>query len=394
MDNLQRTSQWDSTPQPIRCDRDELILALTIASEPWKKLDIIDATLRKCGLDPFFEVLDIPNHGILGKDISESDRRGHENYLIRALVIQAFGKIPDLVKKSAIAALSNDVSQNLLTVLKHEAIHGETPLIRLSALSVIRSIWYDEEWKKQGKNYSIPVGINAPRLYQKMIEEQVEPLNSNNRPILRVNYTGSVFSTQYQDYLDFWMYGPIWELFSLPLRSENYKLRSEDYKSLVQDVLKPLFLRGVKNGLNSENNYIVIEESLQLLPIIVADQINLSPIFTEISNFLQYSEEKFRNRLIHILTPYKQKLDDKSLSILEALLFNFSLEELELNSLSILEIKCEIVNINKYRKEINGIFSSALSACNTHEYEVTNQEKKSGKKHIFIQSKESRKNSR
>lgn len=363
MSDLQWTPGKGSTPQPIGCDRNELILALTKASQPWEKLDIIDATLKKCGLDPFFEVLDIPNSGILGEDIPESARRGHENSLIRALAIQAFGRIPNLVKKSDIAALNNDVSQNLLAVLKEEARHGETTLIRWSATIAIRSIWYDEEWQKQGKYYSVNAGIDAPRLEQRIIEDQVKPLSSN-RPIQRYNYTGSVFSTEYQDYLDFWAYGPTWELFKLP----SY---SEDYQFLVQQVLNLLSGRGVKYGLKAENNYIVIEKSLKLAERIF-DQFNFSQILTEISKFLQHSQKPVRDVAVEMLTPYKQKLDNKSFSILEALSFNFILQKPELKHLTILELEREILSSKEYKEKIKAIFSTALSACDANATDVRN----------------------
>ncbi len=53
----------------------------------------------------------------------------------------------------------------------------------------------------------------------------------------------------------------------------------------------------------------------------------------------------------------------------------FILEELELNSLNISEIESEILNIKKRREEIYGIFSSALSDCNTNKYKIKNQVK-------------------
>lgn len=137
---VDRTSILES----MECSGTALIFTLTKYTQSWQRINTVEEIMRQCGIEPFAEVLGVPNSGILRGNIPESVRKAHPNLLFRALAIQAFGKVRDGLISSERAARASDFSKNLLAALEVEARGGATPLIRWSAAVSIKSIWLDE----------------------------------------------------------------------------------------------------------------------------------------------------------------------------------------------------------------------------------------------------------
>jgi hypothetical protein len=95
-------------PNPTIHNRAELLVSLAKASQAWEKINLIEQTVKKCGLDPFIEMLDIPHQGILGEDVSHNERHAYPDSLVKALALQGLGKSPNLEGKSQIAALREE----------------------------------------------------------------------------------------------------------------------------------------------------------------------------------------------------------------------------------------------------------------------------------------------
>jgi hypothetical protein len=303
-------------PSPTIHNRGELLVSLAKASQAWEKINLIEQTVKKCRLDPFIEMLDIPHQGILGEDVSHNERQAYPDSLVKALALQGFGKIPNLEGKSQIAALREEdaISHNLLTVLKQEAKNGETLLVRWSAAMAIKSIWYDAEYEKQGKYYHLNVGFDPEKVERSILENQVNRLLSRQN-IRRYDYTGQRLSIEYEEYLDFWVYGPTWELFNLDCDSEEYQF-------LVNQIFEKLQGRAVWYGLSSIH-YSIVEKLLNLVETFWKQFDNLA-LIRFLSQFLQHPYADFRDRTIYILSKHQEHLDKKSTFILKALLYDFT----------------------------------------------------------------------
>jgi hypothetical protein len=359
------SNQWNlersNIPESMECSGTALIFTLTKCTQPWQRIKAVEEILQQCGLDPFAEVLDVPKSGILGEDIPESARKPHPNLLFRALAIQAFGKMRDVQLESDIAARISDFSKNLLLVLEQEARSGATPLIRWSAAVSIQSIWQDEEGERHGNDSAVNIRVNAPEIELKIAEEQIKLLLEYR--MYRDSNTGNGSAKQFENLLDFWVYGPSWLLFSL-------QMDCEEYLFWLDRLFAAIAVTRVQYGLNAENDA-TVTNFLEL----VKDNFNeadFSQILAKIFEFIQHPESKVKDEAATILEPYKDRLDQKSALIMKALAYRFSLESQQLESLTIPEIEDCKASLDKCKIEIDGVYSEALSVCGDREAEMAN----------------------
>jgi hypothetical protein len=348
-------------PESMECSGTALIFTLTKCTQSWQRIKAVEEILQQCGLDPFAEVLDVPKSGILGEDIPESARKPHPNLLFRALAIQGFGKVRDLQLKSEIAARITDFSKNLLTVLEQSARSGATPLIRWSAAVSIKSIWGDEEGERHGNDSAVNIKVNAPEIELQIAEEQIKLLLANR--ISRDSNTENGSAKQFENSLDFWVYGPSWLLFSL-------QMDCEEYLFWIDRVFATIAVTRVQYGLNAENDA-TVKNFLELVKNNF-NEADFSQILAKIFEFIQHPESRVKDEAATILEPYKDRLDQKSALIMKALAYRFNLESQRLESLTIPEIEDCKTSLEQCKIEIDGVYSEALSVCDDRNSEMAN----------------------
>jgi hypothetical protein len=358
------SNQWNlersNIPESMECSGTALIFTLTKCTQPWQRIKTVEEILQQCGLDPFAEVLDVPKSGILGEDIPESARKSHPNLLFRALAIQAFGKMRDVQLESEIAAKISDFSKNLLIVLEQEARSGATPLIRWSAAVSIRSIWQDEAGERHGNDSSVNVRLNAPEIELLIAEEQIKLLLDYR--IYRDNNAGNGSAKQFENFLDFWVYGPSWLLFSL-------QMDCEEYLFWLDRLFAAIAVTDVQYGFNNSENDATVKKFLESIENNF-DEADFSKILAKIFEFIQHPESRVKDEAATLLEPYKDRLDRKSTPIMKALAYKFNLESQRLESLTIPEIEDCKASLEKYKIEIDGVYSEALSLCDDRDAEM------------------------
>ena len=339
-----------SIPESMECSDTALIFTLTKYTQPWQRINTVEGLLQQCGIDPFAEVLGVPKSGILGEDIPESARKPHPNLLFRALAIQAFGKVREGIISSEIA-VSSDFSENRLTVLEQEARGGATPLIRWSAAVSIQSILSDEG-QGQGNESAVNVTIYAGEIERLVVEEQLKLLASNKFALGDSSRMDS--GKEYENCLDFWVYGPSWLLLGVLMDCEEYlfwldrvfaaiAVTDDGYKFHAEkDAAITNFLEVAKNNFK---------------------EWEFSQILAKIFAFLHHPEAMVKNRAAIILEPYQDRLDRKSAQIMTALLYKFYVEHQSLESLTIPEIEECKASLYLGKNEIDGVYSEALSLC-------------------------------
>ncbi|WP_293353391.1 MULTISPECIES: hypothetical protein [unclassified Microcoleus] len=339
-----------SIPESMECSDTALIFSLTKYTQPWERINTVEGILQQCGIAPFAEVLDVPKSGILGQDIPESARKPHPNLLFRALAIQALGKVREGIISSE-EPVSSDFSENKLAVLEQEALGGSTPLIRWCAAVSIQSILLDE-WQAQGKESAGHVTINAAEIEQRVVEEQIKLLASNK---FALNDNSRMDSgKEYENCLDFWVYGPSWLLLGVSMDCEEYlfwvdrvfpaiAITDNGYKFHAEkDAAITNFLDVAKNNFK---------------------EWEFSQIVAKVFEFLHHPEAAIKNRAAIILEPYQDRLDRKSAQIMTALLYKFHVEHQSLESLTIPEIEECKASLYLGKKEIDGVYSDAVSLC-------------------------------
>lgn len=339
-----------SIPESMECSDTALIFSLTKYTQPWQRINTVEGILQQCGIAPFAEVLDVPKSGILGEDIPESARKPHPNLLFRALAIQALGKVREGIISSE-EPVSSDFSENKLAVLEQEALGGATPLIRWCAAVSIQSILLDE-WQAQGKESAGHVTINAAEIERRVVEEQMTLLASNKFALSDSNRMDS--GKEYENCLDFWVYGPSWLLLGVLMDCEEYlfwldlvfpaiAVTDDGYKFHAEkDAAITNFLEVAKKNFK---------------------EWEFSQILAKVFEFLHHQEATIKNRAAIILEPYQDRLDRKSAQIMTALLYKFNIEHRSLESLTIPEIEECKASLYLGKKEIDGVYSEALSLC-------------------------------
>ncbi|MEG5081249.1 hypothetical protein QUB53_11350 [Microcoleus sp. AT8-B4] len=345
-------------PESMGCSGTALIFTLTKYTQPWQRINLVEKILQQCGIEPFAEVLGVPNSGIFRENIPESVRKPHPNLLFRALAIQALGKVPEGLISSERTARASNFSKNLLAALEQEARGGSTPLIRWSAAVSIKSMWLDEAGQQQGKESAVNSTINAGEIERLVVEEQIQLLASNKFALGDSSRNDS--HKEYENCLDFWVYGPSWLLPSLLMDCEEYLF-------WIDRVFAAIALRD-SYKLNAENdaavtNFLEVAEKN-------FNDLEFSKILATIFDFLHHPEAKVKNLAAIILAPYKDKLEQKSAQILTAILYKFQVKYKPLQSLTLPEIEEYKASLYFGKMEIDDLYCEALALCGERDVEL------------------------
>ncbi|MEG4349200.1 hypothetical protein QUA74_05585 [Microcoleus sp. LAD1_D3] len=345
-------------PESMGCSGIALVFTLTKYTQPWQRINLIEKILQQCGIDPFAEVVGVPKSGIFRENIPESVRKPHPNLLFRALAIQALGKVREGVISSERAARSSDFSKNLLAALEQEARGGSTPLIRWSAAVSIKSIWLDEAGQRQGKEGAVNVTINAGEIERRVVKEQIKELTSNQFALDDSSRNDS--SKEYENCLDFWVYGPSWLL-------PRLSMDCDEYLFWIDRVFAAIAFTGPYK-LNAENDA-AVTNFLEFAENNFNDW-EFSKILAKIFEFLHHPEAKVKNLVPIILAPYKDKLERKSAQILTALVYKFNVKYQPLESLTLPEIEEYKASLYFGKMEIDDLYGEALALCGDRDVEL------------------------
>jgi hypothetical protein len=356
------SNQWKpdrtSIPMPMECSGTALIFTLSKYTQAWQRINTVEGILQQCGIEPFAEVLGVPKSGILRGNILASVRKPHPNLLFRALAIQAFGKVRNGLISSERAARVRDFSKNLLVALEVEARGGATPLIRWSVAVSIKSIWLNEAGQGQDKDGGVNLTIHAGEIERQVVEEQIKVLASNKFAVGDSSRNDS--SKEYENCLDFWVYGPSWLLPGLPMDCEEYLFWLERVFAAIA------FTNPYK--LNAENDA-AVTNFLEVAENNFNDW-EFSQILAKIFEFLHHPEERVKNLATIILEPYKDQLDRKSALIMTALVYKFNVKHQPLECLTIPEIEECKASLYLRKRELDELYGEALSLCDSGEVEL------------------------
>jgi len=357
------SNQWKpdrtSIPKSMECSGTALIFTLSKYTQAWQRINTVEEILQQCGIEPFAEVLGVPKSGILRGNIPISVRKAHPNLLFRALAIQAFGKVRDGLISSERAARVRNFSKNLLGALELETRGGATPLIRWSVAVSIKSIWLDEAGQGQGKEGGVTLTFNAGEIERQVVEEQIKVLASNKFALGDSSRNDS--SKEYENCLDFWVYGPSWLLPSLPMDCEEYLF-------WIDRVFAAIAVRGDRYRGQAENdaavtNFLEVAENN-------CNDLEFSKILAKIYEFLHHPEARVKNLAAIILEPYKDKFEGKAAQIMTAIVYKFNVKYPRLEGLTLPEIeKCK-ASLYLGKREIDDLYGEALSLCDEGEVEL------------------------
>ncbi|MBW3585628.1 MAG: hypothetical protein KY448_07190 [Cyanobacteria bacterium 0813] len=345
-----------SIPESMECSGTALIFTLTKYTQPWQRINTVEEILQQCGIEPFAQVLGIQKSGILKGNIPQSVRKPHPNLVFRALAIQAFGKVGDGLISSERAARASDFSKNLLAALEVEAQGGSTPLIRWSAAVSIKSIWLNEAGPD--KEGAVNVTINAGEIERRVVEEQIKLLASNKFALDDSSRNDS--GNEYENCLDFWVYGPSWLLPSLPMDCEEYLF-------WLDRVFAAIALTGPYK-LSAENDA-AVTNFLEVAKNKFND-LEFSKILAKIFEFLHHPEARVKNLATIILEPYKDQLDRKSAQIMTVLVYKFNVKYQPLECLTLPEMEECKTSLYLDQMEIDEVYSEALSLCGDRDVEL------------------------
>ena len=356
------SNQWKpertSIPKSMECSGTALIFTLSKYTQAWQRINTVEGILQQCGIEPFAEVLGVPKSGILRGNIPVSFRKPHPNLLFRALAIQAFGKVRDGLISSERAARVREFSKNLLAALEVETRGEATPLIRWSVAVSIKSIWLDEAGQGQGKKGGVNLTINAGEIERQVVEEQIKVLASNK---FALGDSKNDSSKEYENCLDFWVYGPSWLLPSLPMDCEEYLF-------WIERVFAAIALTGDRYKGQVENdaavtNFLEVAENN-------CNDLEFPKIVAKIFEFLHHPEARVKNLAAIILEPYKDKLEGKSAQIMRAIVYKFKVKHQRLEGLTLPEIEECKASLYLGQKEIDDLYGEALSLCDDGEVEL------------------------
>jgi hypothetical protein len=357
------SNQWKpdrtSIPKSMECSGTALIFTLSKYTQAWQRINTVEGILQQCGIEPFAEVLGVPKSGILRGNIPVSFRKPHPNLLFRALAIQAFGKVRDGLISSERAARVRNFSKNLLGALELETRGGATPLIRWSVAVSIKSIWLDEAGQGQGKEAGVSLTFNAGEIERQVVEEQIKVLASNKFALGDSSRNDS--SKEYENCLDFWVYGPSWLLPSLSMDCEEYLF-------WIDRVFAAIAVRGDGYKAKAENdaavtNFLEVAEKN-------CNDWEFSKILAKIFEFLHHPEARVKNLAAIILEPYKDKLEGKPAQIMTAIVYKFNVKHQRLEGLTLPEIEECKASLYLGKREIDDLYGEALSLCDSGEVEL------------------------
>lgn len=255
---------------------------------------------------------------------------------IKALSIQGFSQIPSPLKQALSSCVAQE-SQELLKVLCNEIKKCNNDLIVWSAAKTLREMKFSPEniQHPEGGNLAEPVR----RIQNEVLDRKIQEISR----VRRLDSRGD-FTADYERYLEFWIYGPMAELF-------NEKNSSQTYIDIVRDVLQITQIRGVQFGLNAENER-VREESFNQLKL----------IFKEFSKAENKQKKKFiigLKRFLKEPDSNKSGLDEISKALQFIFRQDMNPQNLALEKLKIIQIKEKVSLLEEYKLRISRLFLSA-----------------------------------
>ncbi|MEG4284546.1 hypothetical protein QUB68_15565 [Microcoleus sp. A006_D1] len=301
----------------------------------------------------------------------------------RALALQGLGR----------AAQHAHIKQDLADwdVLKdiakevNEKGDSSRDLTRWAAAKLLEDIGYSPRdlQHREGGGFTEPVD----RIRREIRDRKLVEINR----IQRLNTTGET-TAEYDRNRDFWVYGPVEELFAGDDNSPNYQ-------ELVGDVVHELHGRGVYLGLMSPNSIVqeaalrqaglIFKESAEIeefiyglledfltesshemsLRIVTAEIIsNASDLkkLTTLSKLL-LEDEQLRNVAVKLLIPYKEQnlaeVEPDANTVLVALEYKLDIDRPEPENLTIQQIETHISSSMLNQNDIPGIFLSAIESA-------------------------------
>lgn len=258
-------------------------------------------------------------------------------------------------------------------------------LTRWAAASALEAIGYSQQSLQhlEGGGFTEPLDRIRREIRDRKLAEIkiIQRLNSRRET-----------TAEYERHLEFWLYGPIDELL-------NDNDSSLNYHDLIRDVISQLHGRGVCLGLMSPNSIVqgtalrqaelIFKESAEIeeylhglledflhnsnhetsLRINAAEIINtatdLNRRLKTLSKLL-LEETELRNTAVRLLNPYKQELarvESDAYTVLDALSFEYKLDQHERKSLTIPEIENWLSSANQLQNQITQKFAAAMIAA-------------------------------
>lgn len=258
-------------------------------------------------------------------------------------------------------------------------------LTRWAAASALEAIGYSQQSLQhlEGGGFTEPLDRIRREIRDRKLAEIkiIQRLNSRRET-----------TAEYERHLEFWLYGPVDELL-------NDNDSSLNYHDLIRDVISQLHGRGVCLGLMSPNSIVqgtalrqaelIFKESAEIeeylhglledflhnsnhetsLRINAAEIINtatdLNRRLKTLSKLL-LEETELRNTAVRLLNPYKQELarvESDAYTVLDALSFEYKLDQSEPKSLTIPEIENWLSSANQLQNQITQKFAAAMIAA-------------------------------
>ncbi|HSF74558.1 MAG TPA: hypothetical protein VLA84_12240, partial [Microcoleus sp.] len=165
---------------------------------------------------------------------------------------------------------------------------------------------------------------------------------------------------EYENCLDFWVYGPSWLLPGLPMDCDEYLFWLDRVFAAI--ALRDSYKLNAENDAAVTNCLEVAENNF--------NNLEFSKILAKIFEFLHHPEARVKNIATIILAPYKDKLERKSAQILTALLYKFNVKYQPLESLTLPEIEEYKASLYFGKMEIDDLYCEALALCGDRDVEL------------------------
>ncbi|MBD1883405.1 hypothetical protein [Microcoleus vaginatus] len=258
-------------------------------------------------------------------------------------------------------------------------------LTRWAAASALEAIGYSQQSLEnlQGGGFTEPLD----RIRREIRDRKLAEIDK----IKRLNSRGET-TAEYERHVEFWLYGPVDELL-------NDNDSSLNYHDLIRDVISQLHGRGVCLGLMSPNSIVqgtalrqaelIFKESAEIEEYIhglledflhnsnheTSLRINAAEIINTATDLnrrlktlskLLLEETELRNTAVRLLNPYKQELarvESDAYTVLDALSFEYKLDQPEPKSLTIPEIENWLSSANQLQNQITQKFAAAMIAA-------------------------------
>jgi hypothetical protein len=304
----------------------------------------------------------------------------------RALALQGLGVAAKHYYRVKEAFADWDVLKDIAKEVKGKG-EVSNDLTRWAAASALEAIGYSQQSLQHLEGGGFTESLD--RIRREIRDRKLAEINR----IQRLNSRGET-TAEYERHLEFWIYGPANELLN---GNEN----SRNYQDLIGDVICELHGRGVYLGLISPNSivqgtalrqaglifkesaeieeylYGLLEEFLDNSNRETSLRINATEIINTATDLnrrlntlikLLLEKIELRNAAVRLLTPYKHdltRIEPDADTVLDALVFNYSLDTLQkpqLQDLTISQLETYFPSASQYHREISEIFTSAIAA--------------------------------